>query len=84
MISHCGKNPRVPCWQNAPSGILRGFFLDRGEVWGYFPLVKRLKPQWKEGAMWTRVRHDYHEAMFETGMPPGKKNNKTKKTTTTF
>jgi len=25
---------------------------------------------WKEGARWTKVRYDYHKAMFETGKPP--------------
>lgn len=34
---------------------------------------KTTTPQWKEGKMWTKVRYDYHKAMFETGKPPGKK-----------
>ncbi len=33
-------------------------------------------PLWKEGAMWTKVRYEYHKAWFETGKPPSKKKKK--------
>jgi len=42
----------------------------------------KVKPQWMEGKMWTKVRYDYHKAMFETGKPPVKKSKNRAKTRT--
>ena len=33
---------------------------------------KATKLEWREGAYWTKVRYEYHKAMFETGKPPVK------------
>lgn len=35
-----------------------------------------MEPIWGEGKIWTKVRHDYHKAWFETGKPPQKKKKK--------
>ncbi len=38
----------------------------------------KIEPLWKEGKMWTKVRYEYHKAMFETGKPPVKTKKKKK------
>ncbi len=32
-----------------------------------------MDPLWLEGAIWTKIRYEYHKAWFETGKPPTKK-----------